>query len=344
MKSTLCGLLLLLIFCNCTDQVTLVKESEVFVYAEPPFLECHASTIEEIGPNKFMVSAFGGTEEKDPDVCIWVSTENEGRWNAPRKVADGVMNDSLRYPTWNPVLYKTASGKLQLYYKVGPTPRDWWGMVMESGDSGETWEAPRRLPDGILGPIKNKPIALADGTLISPSSTEESVENGVNWKVHMELSSDMGKTWERIPIDPQTQFNVIQPTLLSYPGGKLQALCRSMDNSVIQAFSEDNGKTWGPMTRTELPNPSAGVDGVTLSNGWQLLVYNPTVSGKGGRAKLNVAISKDGERWTDAVILENEEQGEFSYPAVIQAANGKVHITYTYNRVNIKHVVLDLVD
>jgi predicted neuraminidase len=73
------------------------------------------------------------------------------------------------------------------------------------------------------------------------------------------------------------------------------------------------------------------------------LVYNPTVEGKNGRAKLNVAVSKDGSDWTNTVILENEEQGEYRYPAVIQAVDGKVHITYTYNRVNIKHVVLGMI-
>jgi len=117
----------------------------------------------------------------------------------------------------------------------------------------------------------------------------------------------------------------------------------SRNNAIIQAFSDDKGNSWGALNKTDLPNPNSGTDAVTLNNGWHLLVYNPTVQGRGGRAKLNVAVSKDGEKWYDAIILENEEQGEFSYPAVIQAKDGKVHITYTFRRVNVKHVVLEIV-
>ena len=152
---------------------------------------------------------------------------------------------------------------------------------------------------------------------------------------------DSGKTWQFIPIDPETKFNVIQPAILIHPNNRLQILCRSKSNAIVQAFSEDNGNNWGALAKTELPNPNSGIDAVTLKNGWYLLVYNPTIQGHDDRAKLNVAISKDGIKWADAFILESEEKGEFSYPAVIQTIDKRIHITYTYNRVNIKHVVLE---
>jgi alpha-L-fucosidase len=212
----------------------------------------------------------------------------------------------------------------------------WWGMVRTSDDDGKTWTSPERLPDGILGPIKNKPVQLTDGTIISPSS----IETKESWRIHIERSEDSGKTWQLIPIDPESDFNVIQPAILIHPNKKLQILCRSKSNAIVQAFSKDNGNNWGTITKTELPNPNSGIDAVTLKNGWHLLVYNPTVQGNEDRAKLNVAISDDGVKWTDAFILESEEEGEFSYPAVIRTNDGRVHITYTYNRVNIKHVVL----
>ncbi|HCN84388.1 MAG TPA: sialidase, partial [Sphingobacteriaceae bacterium] len=128
--------------------------------------------------------------------------------------------------------------------------------------------------------------------------------------------------------------------ILIHPDNKLQILCRSKNGVLVQAFSEDNGNTWGPLTKTDLPNPSSGTDAVTLKNGMHVLVYNPIAR---GRNKLNVAISKDGIKWSDAAILENQDRGEFSYPAVIQAKDGKIHVTYTYNRRNIKHTVLEMV-
>lgn len=235
------------------------------------------------------------------------------------------------------MLFKSKKGKLFLFYKEGPSPSTWWGMFRTSTNNGKTWEPPHKLPLGVLGPIKDKCIQLKNGTILSPSSTED---NG--WKVHIEKSTDEGKTWKIIPIDSSSDYNVIQPTILIHPGHKLQILCRSKSNFILESFSKDNGDSWSNLTKTDLPNPNSGIDAVTLSNGYFLLVYNPTQQGKGGRAKLNIAISKDGVKWTDALILENQEKGEFSYPAVIQANDGKIHVTYTYNRVNIKHVVLTI--
>lgn len=318
-------------------QVTLKMVSNELVFEPVPFVQCHASTIVEVAPGHFMVAAFGGTAEGNKDVCIWISEKENDKFGKPVKIADGVINDSSRYPCWNPVLFKTREGKLILFYKAGPSPGTWWGMRRTSPDDGKTWSSAERLPPGILGPIKNKPVELPDGTILSPSSAE----TGGNWKVHMEKTVDSGKRWEIIPVDPETKFNVIQPTILLHPNNKVQILCRSKNNAIVQAFSEDDGNNWGPLTKTGLPNPNSGIDAVALKDGLFLLVYNPAVQGLEDRAKLNVAISKDGLKWNDAFILENEDKGEFSYPAVIQAADGSIHITYTYNRLNIKHVVLE---
>jgi len=320
-----------------TGQITLHKVSDELIFKEPPFAQCHASTIVEVTPDKFMLAAFGGTSEGKKDVCIWFSKTENGEWSKPAKMADGIINDTLRYPCWNPVLFKTKEGKLFLFYKVGPSPRTWWGMVRTSTNDGKTWTSPERLPKGILGPIKDKPVQLPNGTILSPSS----IETRESWKAHIEKSIDFGKTWQFIPVDPETKFNVIQPTILLHSDNKLQILCRSKSNAIVQAFSEDKGNNWGTLTKTELPNPNSGIDAVTLKDGWYLLIYNPTIHGRDDRDKLKVAISKDGIKWTDAFILESEGKGEFSYPAVIQSNDGRIHITYTYNRVNIKHVVLE---
>jgi predicted neuraminidase len=114
-------------------------------------------------------------------------------------------------------------------------------------------------------------------------------------------------------------------------------LCRSRQRAVTECWSEDGGKTWGRMEAVALPNPNAGLDGVTLSDGRQLLVYNHT---ERGRSPLNVAVSRDGGVWQPAVVLESE-RGEYSYPAVIQTRDGNVHITYTWKRERIRHAVLD---
>jgi predicted neuraminidase len=239
------------------------------------------------------------------------------------------------------------------FYHYGSSPGKfivaWFGgshegkndvSIWTSVDNGRSWSTAVRLPEGVLGPVKNKPVELADGTILSPSSTEES---SGRWKVHIERSADAGKTWKSIPVDHTTELDVIQPSILSYPGGKLQILCRSKQGNVVHAWSDDGGMTWGKLTKTELLNPNSGTDAVTLKNGKQLIVYNPDVPGKdwfNGRGKLRVAASLDGQTWKDIAVLEDGNKEEFSYPAIIEGSDGLVHITYTYDRRNIKHAVL----
>jgi len=305
-----------------------------FIYENAPFPECHASTIEEI-EGGLIAAWFGGTEEKNKDVGIWISRNKGDGWTPVVEVVNGVQNENLRYPCWNPVLFQPTQGPLMLFYKVGPNPREWWGMLTTSEDGGETWSDPQKLPDGILGPIKNKPIQLTDGTILSGSSTES---KSAGWLVYMEWSEDLGKTWQKSDsLNNKYEFFAIQPTILSYPNGKLQILCRSKQKRITECWSANNGKSWSKMALTTMPNPDAGIDAVTLDNGYQLLVYNHTTK---GRSPLNVAISKDGKDWKPVIVLE-DQPGEYSYPAVIQTSDGLVHITYTWKRKKIKHVVVD---
>ena len=206
-------------------------------------------------------------------------------------------------------------------------------MLMTSTDGGTSWSKPARLPDGILGPIKNKPVQLKDGTLVCGSSTEHA-----GWRVHIERTSDLGTKWQKTePLNDRTQFGAIQPTIIVHRSGAIQILCRSRQRKITESWSEDNGKTWSAMKATTLPNPSAGIDAVALKDGRALLVYNHTET---ARSPLNVVVSSDGKAWSAALVLE-DQPGEYSYPAVIQTADGLVHVTYTWKRERIKHVVID---
>ncbi len=332
--------MLLHICIPANSQVTLVRQE--FVFNEAPFKSCHASTITELKDGRLLASWFGGMYEGHKDVAIWTSVFSNNRWSAPVEVANGVINNTLRYPCWNPVLFRNNSNKIFLYYKVGPSPREWWGMMISSTDNGSSWSKPVKLPDNILGPIKNKSVQLKDGTILHPSSTESPDEK--QWIIHLETSDSDSRNWKKVPIDCDT-FGVIQPALLIHPGNKLQLLCRSRQNAVVQSWSADGGQSWSPLSKIPLVNPNSGIDAVTLSDGRHLLVYNPGVAGKewfNGRNELRVAISTDGINWKDIWQLEKHTGGEYSYPAIIQSSDGLIHITYTYDRKNIKYVALKL--
>jgi alpha-L-rhamnosidase len=302
-----------------------------FINEHAPYPQCHASTIAEVAPGKLVAAWFGGTRERAPDVGIWVARQENGRWLDAVEVANGAG-----VPTWNPVLFQPQDSPLVLFYKVGPSPSQWWGMMMTSTDQGKTWSQPVRLPDGVLGPIKNKPVTLADGSWLCPSSTE----GDGGWRVHFELTRDAGKTWQIIGPVERTTLEAIQPSVLFHSDGRLRALCRTRNGVIAATWSRDAGKTWSALEATRLPNPNSGLDAVTLADGRQLLVYNH--SSAKARYPLDVALSSDGTNWEHALTLEDEPcPAGYAYPAVIQTTDGLVHITYTWNRQSIKHVVLD---
>lgn len=303
-----------------------------FIFTNAPFASCHASTIAKT-KGMLVAAWFGGTAEGRKDVGIWLSRRDSDDWTPPRVVAEGVQTDGSREPCWNPVLFQPKEGNLLLFYKVGPSPRKWWGMLMTSEDGGVNWTRPHRLPDGILGPIKNKPVQLPDSGLLCPSSTEQD-----GWRVHFERTMDLGKTWTTTgPINRSDEVSAIQPSILFHPGGRLQALCRTRQSRIFETWSDDAGTNWTRLNATALPNPNSGIDAVTLKDGRQLLVYNHTTK---GRSPLNIAVSKNGKIWEAALVLESEP-GEYSYPAVIQTSDGLVHVTYTWKRLRVKHVVID---
>ena len=308
-----------------------------FVFETAPFASAHASTIVETRDG-LVAAWFAGTREGAADVGIWLSRRERGAWTAPTEIATGVQPDGTRHPCWNPVLFDVPGAAVMLFYKVGPSPQTWWGMVRTSRDGGRTWSEARRLPEGILGPIKNKPVRLPDGAIAAGSSTE-STDRPSRWRIHFERTTDGGRTWTTSTpaADGEREIEAIQPSILVHPDGRLQAVGRTRSKRIFETWSTDGGRTWSPVALTSLPNPNSGIDAVTLRDGRHLIVYNHTTE---GRSPLNVAVSRDGKTWTPALALETDA-GEFSYPAVIQTADGLVHITYTWKRQRIKHVVLD---
>lgn len=315
-----------------TGSPKIIKEE--FVFIDAPFPSCHASTIVELPSGKLLCSWFGGTEESASDVAIWLSSCEKDIWSPPREVA------REEAPCWNPVLFQLPSQEILLFYKAGPSPRGWTGFLKRSLDQGLHWSSSEKLPAGILGPIKNKPLLLEDGSLLCGSSIESWQANAC-W---LEITRDGGKTWEKKgPISLKNPHQgIIQPTLFFDCKGALKMLFRPRQGlrNICQTYSLDEGKTWAPVEILKLSNPDSAIDAVKLKNGTVLLVYNDLTQ---GRNHLDIAISEEGEdHWEHILTLEDSVEGEYSYPAVIQSQDGKVHITYTWNRRRIKHVVVAL--
>ena len=242
---------------------------------------------------------------------------------------------------------RRATPPTMLFFKVGPNPREWWGEVMFSYDGGRSFRDRRRLPEGIDGPVRSKPMLLADGSLLCPSSTEHDHD----WRMHFEVLTnvehpELGSSWQRFEPEEQS-FQVIQPTLLRHASGDIQALV------AIEAFKDLHGHFKRQRSHMDqacrllgCPIPIAVLKALTLSDGRHLLLYNHSLAASAKTAgvhgsSLNLVISDDGETWRDVATIEEVDKGELSYPAMIQTTDGKVHMTYTWKRQRVRHVVID---
>jgi predicted neuraminidase len=312
-----------------------------FISDQMPTPSCHASTIVELPNGELVVSWFGGTREGDRNVAIWLSLGTASGWSQPIEV--------VREPgiaTYNPVLFNSRAGLLWLYYKFGPHPDSWSAGRRFSSDGGRNWSPVEHLPAGLYGPIRAKPLVMEDGIILSGTS----VESYGSWACWVERSTDNGRTWGRYgPIaaslslqkpgyqrNPGEPYGVIQPSIIGISGKHVRMYVRSTSaiGRICESDSYDGGITWTGLETTALANPNSGIDAIRLRDGRQVIVYNDSTS---ERTPLNMAVSSDGKIWKMFYVLESDP-GEYSYPALIQAKNGDLHITYTWNRKKIRYV------
>lgn len=341
-------LLLSGLFVHCSNEQTPASKraivAEEFVFDYQLTRDCHASSLIELENGDLLCTWFGGTRESHPDVQIWLSRKPVGGvWSEPVPVAKA--EEDLGGSVFNPVIVQLGGDTLQLFY-LSPDIND--GRVMTSCDGGHSWSASTALDKAFTGPMVNKPLYLADGTILAGAS----MEGGPGWRIHVERSTDKGQSWTRTEeLNDPKQFKLIQPTFLQHADGRIQLLARSggktPDTKIAQCWSEDGGVSWSEVTNTTLPNNNSAIDAVSLQDGRHLLVYNHSTRedetcGRKGRGILTVAESEDGVHWNAAAVLEYRTGAvQYSYPAMIQTRDGLVHITYSWHRKRIKHVVLD---
>lgn len=328
--------------------------------SSPRYPFCHAPTIVEVAPGELLVAWFAGTYEGHADTAIWSARFEQEAWSPPVKVAD-----EPDVPHFNPVLFQDDTARLWLFYKIGPSVPAWTGVSLRSQDGGRSWSPPVRLPAGLIGPTKNKPITLSNGDILCGSSSE----TWRSWACWLEASSDGGRTWTRrgpivapgsdvyeasadkvvsavwdqasgTLVLPQGFPGVIQPTLWEYAPGRVKMLMRATQRVgwVCAAQSDDQGRTWTPAERVPIPNPNSGLDAVRLRDARIVLACNPV---RQDRTPLTLLVSADnGVTWSQRLDLESGP-GEHSYPSIIQARDDRIHVVATHRRVQIFHYVLD---
>ena len=338
-----------------------------------------------------LVAWFGGSYEGAEDVGIWTARRDEdtGVWSKPKLAAKKFRNKpydgkNLKHnspynkpeperkggePHWNPVLFCGGAGEsdgdgaslgscekeIVLYFKLGWKIWFWETWEVRSRDGGDTWSEPKETvinDKGGRGPVKNKPIALSDGTWLAPASLEGPMpgQKRKQWRAFADISHDLGKTWKpsSIILPSENGYGNIQPTVWESEPGHVHMLLRSSRGRkgmwIWRSDSKDGGKTWTQSRKTKLPNNNSGLDVAYLSKSKVLVLAYNHVMNVDSRSPIRLAISKDnGENWELQVELDNEKGSvhnaghEYSYPSCVpwpakEYGEEGVSVTYTWHR------------
>ena len=185
---------------------------------------------------------------------------------------------------------------------------------------------------------RTHPTILENGKILLPLYSD-----GFNFGL-IAISEDDGETWKSsLPIVGR---GLNQPSLVVRKDGSIDAYMRDDGDEparIMISHSDDEGYSWTYAKKSDIPNPGASIEVIKLKNGHWILIYNDVDD---GRYSIAAAISDDeGTSWKWKRKLDNQEGGSFSYPSVIQAKDGKIHVTYTYRlpgeRKSIKHVAFE---
>ncbi len=315
-----------------------------------PGMICHVSSVCPAGNGKVACTWYSGSRESAPDVAIYLSIFDEAtsRWSAPRVVVDRdtCSKELGRYvrKVGNSLIYRDGKGRLWLFYS-SVIFGGWSGSSLNykvSDDNGKTWSRSRKL---ILSPffnltenVKNKGINLDDHSFVIPAYHE--FARKYSELIHFETAGGSVKYETRKMTHGD---DAIQPSLLHDGQGELVAFFRNMSpgdkNHILTARSSDSGRTWSDLSETSLPNPDSGLDMIRLQDGGYMGVINDSYHGRGN---LTIVLSRDGGKtWKPIKVLEDKPGSEYSYPSINRSASGLYHVTYTYERRRIRHVVFN---
>lgn len=327
------------------------------------FPSCHASTVLPLDGGDVLVCYFAGTREGADDVGIWLSRRVEGIWRDPVRIAK--VSDQ---PHWNPVLMPIPGGA-RLVFKVGPDVPSWKSWTMTTKDGGASWSAPEKYPapNDACGPVRNKPLYLADGSMLAP----DSVETATQWRPRIGISYDYGASFPAmgwIPIEADGEprgpkaghrgdsanfmagKGAIQPTIWESAPGHIHALLRTTAGFIFRSDSKDYGRSWCTAYATRIPNNNSGID-IAKLDGKLYLALNPLSENWGDRTPIALFRSSDnGKTFDPCAVLEDlgndpksppakpprKYNAELSYPAIV-AKGGKLYLTYTYLRRSIAY-------
>jgi predicted neuraminidase len=325
------------------------------------YASSHASNLVLLANGDLICFWFSGTWEGDSGVGIVMSRLPKGSqtWQQTTLI-DNEDGRSFQ----NPVGFEDKSGRLWLFHTSQPAKLGQaTAVVMDlwSDNHGKTWSKPQVVFSQPGAFTRQPMVAMDDGAWLLPMFYTPSVGISKGAESHysvMEISSDAGKHWRECKV-PDSD-GLVHPDVLKVGVHSYVAFFRSRFADWIYRATSTDGCTWTSPVKTLLPNNNASIQVARLRNGHMVVAFNnssgpegPRIGKTGPRVPLSVALSEDnGVTWTAVRDLERGEAGstgekhfparegrdEYSYPAILQVANGNLVVAYTYRRTGIKVV------
>lgn len=317
-------------------------------YMIPPYKSNHASTIEVLPDGTIAVAWFSGAKEEASGCAIVFATLPAG---SSQFTKAATLSEKDGYSNQNPVLfYDTKTNILHLYHSQAKAESgESKSVIMElqSTDKGKSWTKPKALFTFPGAFPRNRVIPSLDGGLLFPiydAGNDNPFK--ANYAI-IEKSNQARSDWTKLDI--AGSGDCVQPTCVRLTDSRLRCWFRDRRAGYIYtADSKDDAKTWTKPKPSVLPNPNVGIEANILTSGNIVMIfnnYNKSTAGPNGRTPLNVGLSKDnGTSWHIKKLQVHDDDKpaaegklEYSYPSVLQTADGLIHITYTYDRQTIKY-------
>ncbi|MGP3960687.1 sialidase family protein [Nonomuraea sp. 3N208] len=297
---------------------------------DPAVRRVHSATLAQAPQGDLLTVYYGGTNEGASDQALYLSRLAAGKrtWSKPE-----VVFDEPGKADGNPVLW--SDGKRVYLFFVTIEGHGWEQAAIRlitSDDGGHTWSAPASIRKEWGWMVGTNPIRMSNGEVLLPIYDEAGSSSGF-YVFSQDMTSWQPYGWIRTP------EGSIQPSVVEVEPGRLVAYLRTGDGAIYKSESTDFARTWSAPVAEPIGNPNSRIAALKLDSGKLVLAYNPWVQ---HRSPMRLSLSPDkGRTWEHTVDVEAQSGPQFTYPLLTQSSDGYVHMVYSYNRNNIRHVVFN---